>query len=119
MCPIFEGGGTKIKVLESLAHGRTIVVARHSIRGYERELVDNESLLIADDEPQLAEACIRLFREDSLRHRLAATGAWVVSDAFIRPICRRGTKVSSSSCWPKLTALSLCVHFAYNYRVIR
>jgi glycosyltransferase involved in cell wall biosynthesis len=82
VCPIFEGGGTKIKVLESLAYGRTIAVTRHSMRGYERELVNGESLLIADNEGQLAQACVRLLRDPPLCVRLADAGAGIVSQHF-------------------------------------
>src|SRR5690606_21015222 len=43
VAPIFEGGGTKIKVLESLLYGRTCVVAPHAQRGYEHVLRHGES----------------------------------------------------------------------------
>ena len=50
--PLFEGSGTKIKVLEALAHGRPVVVASHSARGYE-PLV-GQGIVVADDEASMA-----------------------------------------------------------------
>jgi glycosyltransferase involved in cell wall biosynthesis len=49
LAPIELGGGTSIKVLESLAYSRTLVTTRHGARGYEKCLLDGEALLVADD----------------------------------------------------------------------
>jgi glycosyltransferase involved in cell wall biosynthesis len=73
--PIYEGGGTKIKVLEALSHGRSCVVTRHSHRGYEDSLRSGESLLVADTETQFADACVRLLRNPELRDALARHGS--------------------------------------------
>lgn len=78
ICTQFEGGGTKIKVLESLAFGRPVVVTPHSHRGYQLILPDGQCLLVADSGLQTAEACIRLIDDSDLAFSLAAKGTEVV-----------------------------------------
>jgi glycosyltransferase involved in cell wall biosynthesis len=36
--PMYDGGGTKIKVLEALAHNRCVLLTRYAHRGYEHTL---------------------------------------------------------------------------------
>jgi glycosyltransferase involved in cell wall biosynthesis len=80
--PIFEGGGTKIKVLESLAYGRTCVVAEHSVRGHEHVLKDGDSISVAKDEAELAAHCIRLLSHPRACAQMAERGADVVAKSF-------------------------------------
>jgi glycosyltransferase involved in cell wall biosynthesis len=76
--PVFEGGGTKIKVLESLRYGRTVVAASHSCRGYTDILRHGEALWEAPDEDAIVEGCIRLLREPGLREKMAEAGCRLV-----------------------------------------
>jgi glycosyltransferase involved in cell wall biosynthesis len=78
VAPVFEGGGTKIKVLESLHCGRTVVATGHACRGYGDVLKHLDSLWIARDEEALAAGCIRLLREPVLRQEMATRGADLV-----------------------------------------
>lgn len=71
--PLFEGGGTKIKVVESLFYGRTVVVTLDAQRGYE-QLRDQESLMVVRDEAELIDRCIQLLKNPELRARLAENG---------------------------------------------
>jgi hypothetical protein len=80
--PIFEGGGTKIKVLESFLFGRVPVVTSHSVRGYEDVLKDGECLSVADTEEQLVQKCVELLRHPAKRDAMAARGAKVVAKQF-------------------------------------
>lgn len=79
--PLFEGGGTKIKVLETLFYQRTSVVTTHAHYGYE-ELRDRESLLVARNESELANGCIELLTNFDLRERLAENGRRKVIDNY-------------------------------------
>ena len=74
VAPIFVGGGTKIKVLESLAHGRACVVTPHSHRGHETALPDGKAVLRRDTEAGLAEACNLLLENPEKRRELAEFG---------------------------------------------
>ena len=82
--PVFEGGGTKIKILESLMNNRPCVVAKHSQRGYEHILKHKESLWVADNDTALAEGCITLLKDAKMRNELAAYGRDVVTENFSR-----------------------------------
>jgi glycosyltransferase involved in cell wall biosynthesis len=92
--PIFEGGGAKIKVLESLALGRACVVTRHAQRGYADVLRDRESLWVAGNEDQLVEGCVTLLKDRRLLAQLAANGQRVVREHFsfeaFREVVARG-----------------------------
>lgn len=100
--PIFEGGGTKIKVLESLQYGRTLVGTAHSCRGYEDTLRHLESIWIAPDEESVVEGCLRLLNDPDLRVAMAEAGHDVVErhyscDAFQRAVREAIECVTASS----------------------
>lgn len=82
VAPLFEGGGTKIKVLESLAYGRTAVVTPHAQRGYESALRHEESLWVAPDEDSLVRGCTTLLAEPESRERMARIGSEIVEREF-------------------------------------
>jgi glycosyltransferase involved in cell wall biosynthesis len=80
--PIFEGGGTKIKVVESLLYGRTAVVASHAHRGFEDVLKPDEALVVGDDASGLAKGAIELLRNRQRRNRLAQKGHLLVQQHY-------------------------------------
>ncbi len=80
--PIFEGGGTKIKVLESLRYGRTLVAVSHSCRGYGTVLRHLEAVWVAEDEEALVQGCTRLLVEPALRDRMAQAGCRTVREHY-------------------------------------
>jgi len=82
VAPIFAGGGTNIKVLESLARGRTSVLARPAHRGYENTLLDEHALLVGDDAESIAAACVRLLRDPELRQKLADHGRHIAETTY-------------------------------------
>ncbi|MBI1370552.1 MAG: glycosyltransferase [Planctomycetes bacterium] len=82
VAPIFAGGGTNIKVIESFSRGRTCVLARPAHRGYEKHLLEGESLLVGDDAASIADACIRLLKDPALRRTMADKGLAVVRASF-------------------------------------
>jgi glycosyltransferase involved in cell wall biosynthesis len=76
--PVFEGAGTKIKVLEALRHGRAVVAHAHSTRGFE-ELRAGESLLVGDDDEAIAAHCLTLLGDPGRAAALAAEGQRMVA----------------------------------------
>lgn len=82
VAPLFEGGGSKIKVLESLAYGRTCVIARHAHRGFEDILRHRESLWVSDDDAAMATGCLALLEDSALRNRLAREGHELAMEHF-------------------------------------
>jgi glycosyltransferase involved in cell wall biosynthesis len=82
LCPLWTGAGTNIKVLESLAFGRTCVATVTGHRGYESSLQAGESLLVAADPEGLANNCIQLINNHARRLALATRGREVVQREF-------------------------------------
>lgn len=78
IAPVFSGGGTNIKVLEALWHGRTCLVTRAAYRGYQRTLPAGECLEVAEDMDALASSALRLYTDPDYRNRLATAGAAAV-----------------------------------------
>ena len=82
LCPLWSGAGTNVKVLESLAFGRTCVATVMGHRGFEASLQSGDSLLVAADPEDLAENCIRLIKDQAQRLALAKRGREVVQREF-------------------------------------
>jgi glycosyltransferase involved in cell wall biosynthesis len=82
LCPLWTGAGTNIKVLESLAFGRTCVATVVGHRGFEDSLPAGDSLLVAANPEDLAENCIRLINDHALMPALAKRGREVVRREF-------------------------------------
>ncbi len=81
IAPVFWGGGTKIKVLESLAYGRACVTTPYALRGYQ-SLVAAGGVYRADDEQGMAKGCIELLRDPARRQLMVGNGSRVVAEQF-------------------------------------
>lgn len=81
IAPLFEGGGTKIKVLETLFYQRTAVITNHAQYGYDN-LKHKESLWVAATESELIEGCIYLLNNPDLRAEMAAKGHKTVVEGY-------------------------------------
>ncbi len=80
--PIYEGGGTKIKVIESLAYNRACVTTSHSLCGYEHILADGLAVRVADNDTEMADVIATLLTHPDEARRLAANGRQVVVEHF-------------------------------------
>ena len=78
--PIFEGSGTKIKVLEALMYGRAVVATEHSAYGYEK--LFGNGLLRAGGLAELADACVELLGSPARRNTEAARGYDIVKSDY-------------------------------------
>jgi len=72
VAPILSGGGTRLKILESLALGTPVVSTSKGVEGLELE--DGRHVLIADDAPAFAGHVVRLLGDPALRRRLGEEG---------------------------------------------
>ena len=70
--PLRAGGGTRLKVLEALAHGRPVVSTPLGCAGL--GVRDGEEVLLAQDDAGLASATRRLLGDPALRARLRENG---------------------------------------------
>ena len=80
--PIFSGAGTNVKVVDSLAHGRTCVLSPYGHRGYESDLRHLESIYLAPDAQAMAKGCIELLQKPELRAAMAQCAAAVVAERY-------------------------------------
>jgi polysaccharide biosynthesis protein PslH len=69
VAPLRLGGGTRVKVLDTLAAGKALVASSLAIQGL--ALKDNEHLLIADTEQEIADAIVSLLQNPAQRAALA------------------------------------------------
>lgn len=88
IAPIYQGGGTKIKVLEALSFARVPVIAAHAHHGYEQHLPSPEALLCAGTDQEMIEQCVMLLNDPDLRDRIAGEGYARVRTHFCYPAVR-------------------------------
>lgn len=80
VAPLLRGGGTSIKVLESLAYAVPTVVSPAAARGLGLE--DGKHLLIASSTREFADACIHLLNDPGKARALAEAGRQEVLRRF-------------------------------------
>jgi glycosyltransferase involved in cell wall biosynthesis len=76
VCPIRNGGGTRLKVLDALAMEKPLVATGLSVEGL--ALVEGEHYLRAETPLEYVEQIRRLENDESLRRRLARAGRELV-----------------------------------------
>ena len=84
--PIRVGAGTRLKVVEALAHHLPLVTTTVGAEGI--DVVDGRTALVADDPQRFADACLQLLEEPELRQRLADAGADLFASAYAWPDIR-------------------------------
>jgi glycosyltransferase involved in cell wall biosynthesis len=68
VCPIRDGGGTKLKILDALAMSKAIVA--HPIACEGIEVTPGLDVIFAESAEDYADAVVKLHRDDPLRHGL-------------------------------------------------
>lgn len=69
-CPISNGGGTRVKLIEGAAYGRPLVSTHVGAEGL--GFADGREILLADGDDDLAAGCARVLADDALCHALGA-----------------------------------------------
>jgi glycosyltransferase involved in cell wall biosynthesis len=93
--PIRLGHGTRIKVLEALAHARALVTTSEAARGH--HLVDGRDAFLADSVEVFAARCVELVSDTTLRDKLAAAGLnFVKANSTWQRVGERATAVADS-----------------------
>ena len=72
ICPIRDGGGTKLKLLDAMAMGKPIVTTTIGAEGL--EVRNGEHVLIADDPETFGKRICLLFENEDLRYGLTRNG---------------------------------------------
>jgi glycosyltransferase involved in cell wall biosynthesis len=78
--PIRYGSGTRIKILEALAHGVPVVSTSLGAEGL--GTVNGKHLLVADTPEEFAKSCMLLLRDHRLRSKLIGHGQRLVRESF-------------------------------------
>jgi len=80
VCPMLEGGGTRLKILDALAQGIPLVATRVAVEGIPAQ--NGHEALLADDARSFADAVCSLFDDPPAGERLAYAGRALVETAF-------------------------------------
>jgi glycosyltransferase involved in cell wall biosynthesis len=67
-CPILNGGGTRVKIIEAAAHARAIVSTTLGAEGLSFE--NGRDIVLRDGVAPLADECVRLLRDPAAAERL-------------------------------------------------
>lgn len=79
-CPIVNGGGTRVKLLEAAAYARPIISTQVGAEGL--DFVDGRDILLLDEDDAIAERCICLLGDDQLAVRLGAAARRMVEERY-------------------------------------
>jgi glycosyltransferase involved in cell wall biosynthesis len=80
VAPVRYGSGTRLKILEALAHARPVVATPFAAEGL--DLQDGRDLLLATTPGDFAAACARLLEDGELARCLGASGRAVVAGRY-------------------------------------
>ena len=80
VCPILDGGGTKLKMIDAMAMGKAIV--GHPVAAEGLGLTHGLDVLLTKDPEEMASLCIRLFDDRELRERLSRAARSRAEEVF-------------------------------------
>lgn len=99
-CPIFSGGGTRIKILEAAAFGKAVVATTLGAEGI--EFKNGVEILLHDDLEKMAQACHSLLIDPARAARIGAAARQSIERNYARNeikrlICATVAPLSSST----------------------
>jgi glycosyltransferase involved in cell wall biosynthesis len=80
ICPMLDGGGTRLKILDALAMGKSVVSTAVGCEGL--DVRHEEHVLIADTPGAFADAIKRLLADQNLRRQLGVQGRALVERVY-------------------------------------
>ena len=80
VCPISDGGGTRLKMIDAMALGKAIVA--HPVASEGLGLSHGDNVLLAARAEEMAEQCLRLFDDEPLRRQLGEAARARAEQAF-------------------------------------
>jgi glycosyltransferase involved in cell wall biosynthesis len=87
-CPLRNGGGTRVKLIEAAGYGKAMVSTTVGAEGL--SFVDEKEILIRDDDIEIAEACVRLLNDEALCARLGEAARRKAKSMYDGPVIRDG-----------------------------
>lgn len=85
--PLFTGSGLKIKLIEALAAGKSVVGTSVTAQGVESQVAG--AIVLEDDAPRFADACVNLLGQHERRAALAASALDSANAHFSAAACFR------------------------------
>ncbi len=86
LCPMRDGGGTRLKILDALSMGVPIVATGMALEGI--DVTPGTDVLVADEPAEFVDQIGRLVRDASLRAQLSDNGRRFVEQHFAWPVIR-------------------------------
>jgi len=80
VCPMLNGGGTRIKLLDAAAYGLPIVSTRMGAEGL--SLADGTHILLRDTDEAFAEACLELLSDPDTSRRVGAAARAIMQGSY-------------------------------------
>src|SRR5262249_39452877 len=80
VCPILEGGGTRLKILDAMAMAKPVVSTRIGCEGLRVE--HGETIFVADAPQEFADKVTQLLENLKLRHQLGKAGRALVEREY-------------------------------------
>lgn len=80
ICPLLDGSGTKVKLLEAMAYAIPIVTTQKGASGL--SLMDGVNAFITDDSTLYAKQILRLLKEPELAQKLSEEVAMTFEDEY-------------------------------------
>jgi glycosyltransferase involved in cell wall biosynthesis len=97
VCPISDGGGTKLKVLDALAMEKALVANPISCEGI--NVVDGKTVLYATRPEEFVASISRVFEDDELRKSMGKQGRQLVNEQYsYTSIGKRLSELYASAC---------------------
>jgi glycosyltransferase involved in cell wall biosynthesis len=81
-CPLRNGGGTRLKLIEAALYGKPMIATHVAAEGL--AFTNERDIVIRDDDARLAEACVRLLAEDNIAE-IQAANAFRVAKVLYSP----------------------------------
>jgi sugar transferase (PEP-CTERM/EpsH1 system associated) len=78
--PLKTGGGSRLKILESMAAGVPVISTRLGAEGL--DVQDRENILIAETGPEFRDAIAEIMDDHEMRQKLRKTGRALVSERY-------------------------------------
>lgn len=79
-CPIFSGGGTRIKMIEAAAYGKPIIATTIGAEGLEMQ--PEQDFLLANSAQEFAEACLQLLENEQRCQQLGTSARAFVTQHY-------------------------------------
>ncbi|HEY8612933.1 MAG TPA: glycosyltransferase family 4 protein [Roseomonas sp.] len=87
VCPMVNGGGTRIKLLDAAARAIPIVSTRMGAEGI--AFTDGENALLRETDEEFAQACVKLLGEPAMARRIGLSARAVMLERYDASVIQR------------------------------